>query len=435
MEEEKEFSDRLKTCLDCIGYNEQIIKWRRQAYKERDSVWNENSQAVFFTVGSKGEGVSKYLESDHDILYVQKDTLCVERGFEDKSFSKDVKILDMDTSSCPAGYAYVKDNDCFVRSDEFLKTTGRLLQDLSIQGYTLPKATGPAQTFSIKHFHVDFVYAYRCRCPGVLRTWAERPRACSWPPATVIKEVTESESFLVAKGFGGSVFRSLEWRICFNKGENLLIQSLDETQLKLYILLKIVLKDILKPKYKEITTFMMKNIVFWMLERSDLSKECLVSRLMNAITLLKDAALENSLPYYMIENRNLFDGKMTQSQRENIIKQLTKMIDQGPSFLLGSKRLREALEKYVTAPTDLKLESDKRDDIEQLFLTWCMVIQSKNKQGLTHRDNMKVAREHPLYRDLWKSISDRVLPDRKLLKRAGNNVDYIVYQRLEKLLT
>ena len=50
---------------------------------------------------------------------------------------------------------------------------------------------------------------------------------------------------LVSTGMFDSETNQLEWRYCFNEGESLIVESLNETQIKLYTMLKLINRDIM----------------------------------------------------------------------------------------------------------------------------------------------------------------------------------------------
>ncbi|KAH3850406.1 hypothetical protein DPMN_092817 [Dreissena polymorpha] len=90
------------------------------------------------------------------------------------------------------------------------------------------------------------VYALRCQCPGILQRWAQRSRL--WPPTDVVKKVVSLGSVVTPIAFKGSEFQYLEWRICFNMGETELVHNLNAIQIQVYVILKMIAKEVLKPK-------------------------------------------------------------------------------------------------------------------------------------------------------------------------------------------
>lgn len=433
MDQEREFSLRLSNCVDYLGYSAQQIHWRREAYKERDRLWNENSRgSTFLTVGSKGEGLSKYFESDHDILVAPKNILCLESGFKqtDPGESRLIYRMHMDRR-CTPGYTLLGSEDGYICSEWYLKQTSEALRTVKMAGYNEPISSGPAQSLSIRCFNVDMVYAFRCKCPTVLQEWATRSRCTGWPSENVISDVLEADAFLVAKGSETSPLRLFEWRLCFNIAENLLVQSLTDTQTKLYVLLKIVVKDILKPKQKEITSFVVKNSVFWLCELYPYEQECLVTLLMKALRMLLHSFRSNALPYYMVPHRNLLAGKMTPEQRQCICAQLSKMLDEGPKFLLGSKTLHEVLVRFT--PREMEEFKNTRDETEMLFVTWCLEFYSLQSPQLSSKQKTRRAERNMKY--ILYAIYDKVFPDWRKFRKGELSVFDIAIVHLEEMLS
>ncbi|KAH3734251.1 hypothetical protein DPMN_040690 [Dreissena polymorpha] len=138
--------------------------------------------------------------------------------------------------------------------DEYAKT--QTLRGRRV-GPSLPISLGPT-------INMDFVHAIRCQCPSILQRWAERPRHL--PAPDVVLKVVSLGSVVTPVSFKGSEFKFFEWRICFNTGETELINNMNVNQTKVYVILKMIIRDVLKPKKKELTSYMLKNIIFWQAE-------------------------------------------------------------------------------------------------------------------------------------------------------------------------
>ena len=97
------------------------------------------------------------------------------------------------------------------------------------------------------------------------------------------------DAHVVPVGHKGSDISHLEWRICFTKAEVYLIQRLNDTETKLYILLKMVSK-LFKFISADITSYVMKNIVLWLVELypvDPITEEKLTYQLIQALRFLK----------------------------------------------------------------------------------------------------------------------------------------------------
>ncbi|KAH3725151.1 hypothetical protein DPMN_050984 [Dreissena polymorpha] len=58
----------------------------------------------------------------------------------------------------------------------------------------------------------------------------------------------------------------MEWRICFIYAELKLTENLNECQYKTYILLKIINREVLHPICSDMSSYIMKNVAFWIVE-------------------------------------------------------------------------------------------------------------------------------------------------------------------------
>ncbi|KAH3792599.1 hypothetical protein DPMN_146095 [Dreissena polymorpha] len=166
---------------------------------------------------------------------------------------------------------------------------------------------------------MDTVVSLRCHCPSILKRWATRHR--HWPPPVIVQRVVSFGANVTPVGFKGSEFKQIEWRICFNTGETELVKNLNATQAKVYVLLKMIVKDVLRLCKKEITSYVMKNIVFWQAERNPqntFSAKSLVHWLHDGLRELTTAIVKQQLSYYMIPDRNLMaENGLQEHQRSD----------------------------------------------------------------------------------------------------------------------
>ncbi|KAH3812212.1 hypothetical protein DPMN_140636 [Dreissena polymorpha] len=133
----------------------------------------------------------------------------------------------------------------------------------------------------------------------------------------------------------------------FNAGENKLVQYLNNTQIKLYVLLKMVNEDVLKPRNKELTSFKMKNIVLWIAENNPetlLNEQSLLHWLRKGLCAVREALETLKLPYYMIPKRNLIENCGLENEQKRVwISTLTDLINEGPIMILRLPKIRHAL--------------------------------------------------------------------------------------------
>ncbi|KAH3733810.1 hypothetical protein DPMN_040245 [Dreissena polymorpha] len=292
-------SVEISTIMTRLGYGEEIRLWRVAKYRELGKLHNKamvsfglmgakHYNNMNIIAGSKAEGLTCHLESDIDLLMVLPYSLCVEAGINLHTIEDDIDLFIMDTrvypghcklllerqgsirtllinySLCDNGYG-----DVLLRSS-FLLDAYLIIPQLCPQyedlvflgGMVGEERAGP----SLPHtdvkgiFRMDKVLALRCLCPSILNRWASRP--CHWPSPVIVQKVVTLGAYLTPVGFKGSESKHMEWRICFNTGETELVNNLHDTQVKVYVILKMIVKDILKPNNKEITSYILKKHSF-----------------------------------------------------------------------------------------------------------------------------------------------------------------------------
>ena len=360
-------STEINSILDEIGYSEEKIKEHVQHFtkvQRAKVLWHRKFQESYppqdrtdsVIVGSQVEGSMLYDSSDIDgliILYIpqvyEAVTECV-RAEEDS--------LVIDTHLVPPGYCMLKSNKpdttntmkSYVSSHEFLTQIADLNSDVSdggpflhvthssVHGPSVPLTFNRKNTsFRRQNFSADQAFAIRCHYPSVLKVWKHRLRPYSWPTTEILDKVAAMPVFVVPISEKGSSFEDLQWRFCFNFGEIILTHSWNNIQMKIFILLKMISVQLLKPICDDITSFVMKNIVFWLAETKpmhEFNPSKVIDRLTDALTMLRDAIQAKKLCYYMIPERNLLAGKVNDIQQKELIDFLNHMItNHGQEFV------------------------------------------------------------------------------------------------------
>ncbi|CAC5355435.1 unnamed protein product [Mytilus coruscus] len=159
----------------------------------------------------------------------------------------------------------------------------------------------------------DFVYCIRGeKWPVEASEYKTRKRRFNWPTKQLFYEIIESGYFLASVGSKESKNKEneVQWRVSFNKAEQLIIESFNETQIHCLMILKNI-KNKLLPKAvgKNITSYTMKTVMFWCLEETP--DTCWhPSNLMRCvcfcISKLKQYLEKVFLPNYFIRKRNQF---------------------------------------------------------------------------------------------------------------------------------
>ncbi|XP_052267574.1 uncharacterized protein LOC127869234 isoform X2 [Dreissena polymorpha] len=368
------------TVMNSLGYGSHIRKARREVY---DSI----GSAHVFTTGSKAEGLTNYLESDMDIMTVLQDVMCLENDVSYDILPRKITVFTLNTGECYHGHCRLAlerlgaNIHTSVRNALCADEDGRALlcSDLYVNAYdelhvgvdprnVRHERAGPSTPRSlIGAFNIDIVHSLYCYCPSILRKWAERRR--HWPPPDVVHKIVSMGAFVTPVGFKGSEYKHVEWRICFNTGENYLVNCLNNTQVYIYVLLKMVIKEVLKPLKKELSSYTVKNIVLWIAENIPqelFNERTLLHWLREGLVELRSAILTENLSYYMITERNLMAAcGLDETQKRTWIQMITDMIDEGPKVLRRIPKIRRAI---ISHPEPLMWYGKRRMEIELLVL-------------------------------------------------------------------
>ena len=195
----------------------------------------------------------------------------------------------------------------------------------------------------------DSVFCIPCVCKQINKSWSERKRRSGWPERKLIEEISSLDGHVVPVGFKGSETNDIEWRICYTLSEIKLIQSFNETQIKLHAIIKIVGKKLLQTKCPDITSYILKNVLLWMAEKIPTKHfiiENLYGLLMVALKFLRHTIRERNLLNYMIPKRNLYFGKLPENERKEVLNVLDNVIDSRDIFIETHKELA-FLSKYI----------------------------------------------------------------------------------------
>ncbi|KAH3705590.1 hypothetical protein DPMN_080667 [Dreissena polymorpha] len=378
------------TIMTRLGYGEEMRRWRVARYRECDRLRNAYLSNTFITAGSKAEGLTCVYESDRDHLFLLKNVICLEAGINLYSIPHDLQVYRMDTHVYP-GHCRLLLERLTSRSNEIidnalcdngnggvLLSSSLFLDEFSSSSFAYidllqlktvqHKCVGPSLPLTIRGcLHEDNVLALRCLCPSVLHRWAARPR--HWPSPVIVKKVVTLGAILTPVGFKGSEFKHMEWRINFNSGEAELVSNLNDTQAKVYVLLKMIIKDIIKPTNKEITSYILKNIVLWQAERNPqtrFSAYSLLHWLHDGLRELRTAIAKKYMPYYMIPERNLMEAcGINNKLHRKWVADITDMLEEGPGVILRLEKIRKAI---VGSPEPMLWYSKKRMELEMLWL-------------------------------------------------------------------
>ncbi|XP_045157282.2 uncharacterized protein LOC123523696 [Mercenaria mercenaria] len=382
--------------LSRIGYSSRIRRLKQNAFDFFTTEMNkytQNDNSYLLCSGSKSEGLTSLNENDIDLMFVFTDILCLE--YPERNSNRDHKTIFQLNKRCSApGYAvlelvttcdgvytplFIKDflveivpGEVYLSSDfwkHHIKQVFRNVcseqnncgfQDFSDENH------GPATVCYAFRTSCDHVSAFTCECPSYLYHWVTRERKHQWPSAELIRDVSQLESHVVPVGTKDGPLQFLEWRICYSKGEIRLIRSLNDCLAKVLVLMKAIAKGTLHPLCKEVSSYIMKNIILWIAElypQECFSETNLITVLQFSFQFLKQCLLAEDLPSYMIPERNLFADRLTIKQKTMLCMRIDCLLRQGPSIVLTAKNLdlRTALSMLHRTPNEFASLHERRN--------------------------------------------------------------------------
>ncbi|XP_060592085.1 uncharacterized protein LOC132746839 [Ruditapes philippinarum] len=348
--EDKNLSLAICSTLDYLGFSKEQIVYRAEHMDKVSQIYtNASSLGSVLIVGSRGEGVG-LSDSDTDIMKIFKHVICVDESFADG----DLIVLRADYTNTEPGYIKVEGKNMYI-SNKGVKD--RLIEsaippNLSDLNFNF-NLTGPAIHFFACDIDTDYVYCTSFYGGNYLSRWTNRTRNYAWPPRKVRHEVSQMEGYIVPIGSKQGDMQEYEWRICYTTAEKKLVSSLSDIQVKAYVLLKIMAKTLLKPKCKFLTSYVIKNVIFWVMEMThfgQLSPSHIVYLIQKAIFFIKNCITNNHLPNYMIPERNLLKGAVLGKEKEGVINFLSDCLEQGGSILLQIPKLYTCISLTISKP-------------------------------------------------------------------------------------
>ena len=160
---------------------------------------------------------------------------------------------------------------------------------------------------------LDTVLALSCTdWPECAREWLSRRRIHGWPSKEQIKQCNSLGFIVVSACHPASDEKEFQWRISFSHQERLLVTQFNSVQLKCYILLKIIKKELIKQYIKEdtLTSYHLKTCMLYILENTPSElwvPENLVRCLIMCLRQIHLWIRDEKIPNYFIPGENMLD--------------------------------------------------------------------------------------------------------------------------------
>ena len=160
---------------------------------------------------------------------------------------------------------------------------------------------------------IDTVVALSCTdWPDCASEWLSRKRIHGWPSKELIKKCNSLGFIVVSACHPASDEKQFQWRISFSHQERLLVTQFNSVQLKCYILLKIIKKELIQQEIKEntLTSYHLKTCMLYILENTPSElwvPENFVGCLIMCLRQIHLWIRDENIPNYFIPGENMLD--------------------------------------------------------------------------------------------------------------------------------
>ncbi|XP_060553072.1 uncharacterized protein LOC132714261 [Ruditapes philippinarum] len=321
---------RLSEVLRDISYNEDMLIRRRRATLLAESLITISFRSIGelkteYIFGSFTEG-SRTLCSKSDVDFLRfYDMSEVVANRNDCQGDKEYFLITKDDSTSPGYYLLRKyGHSNYELNSNFIPHHVWEANDGEIYDYH-----GPAINAKGKNSYNDQDYTIALLClswPKAARKWLTDDGAGKWPTKEIKSFAKQNGCFLVPVGSKGSEMEKYEFRISTSLAERALMFSLNITQLRCYIFLKMITK---KLGENVISSYICKNVLFHCIKHtpSCLWKEI---RLLDCLTLslssLQYCVLTENCPHFIIHDNNLLFRRLTTQIKTNVIEKISKIV-------------------------------------------------------------------------------------------------------------
>ncbi|XP_060591540.1 uncharacterized protein LOC132746428 [Ruditapes philippinarum] len=340
-----------------IGVNEGGVLKRRRSQLLSESVQTIacrtiGTNATVFNLGSQSEGATTIgLTSDKDTLFCYHSHNIIQ-DWSEWEYGKENYLMIQDENTTP-GYCFLQ----LLRPDEPLPMPvipfgdnetvgclgGRMLLKNSMIDFGILQGSrhGPSIALQGKYTMLDkdVVIALLCNSwPQSASGWLERQGLGEWPTHEMRRSAARTGCFVVPTGSKVSLYPELEWRISTSLAERCLMFDLNITQIRCYVLLKMILKSFLNPRGEiNVSSFMCKTVLLHCIESTDSStwkENNLFTCLTYCLLELHSCVQNDHLSHFIIHENNLMAGQFTDETRQLLSKNISDFMESDGQMLL-----------------------------------------------------------------------------------------------------
>ncbi|XP_060576616.1 uncharacterized protein LOC132733938 [Ruditapes philippinarum] len=347
---------RLSKVLDEIGVNERMVIKTRRLELMNESMHTIGHRFIHedvnvYFLGSRVEGTTTLgLRSDLDILLKHPRYKVIQDWSEWEPGNRKLLMIQDDTVSPGYCLLQILRQDAPLPEDNvyhqymYRDRIGRVLLKNTIVNYRAGAEFvrhGPAQSLDEKpgFFSSDIVFAITCqKWPLQARQWIIQQGEGQWPTYDMKQYSKDTECFVVGVGGKDSENEELEWRISTSLAERYLMFNLNITQIRCYVLMKMISKSFINTQCPDsISSFMCKTVMFHCISSTDnnaWNENTLLICLNYCLTILYNCILNDNCPHFIIPENNLMARRFTPVTKQVILDTLSYIISSNGSALL-----------------------------------------------------------------------------------------------------
>ncbi|XP_052064716.1 uncharacterized protein LOC127704630 isoform X2 [Mytilus californianus] len=330
---------------DKLG-TEGTVRTRRTYYITHNCLTKTKTHTPFFC-GSRAEGLDMK-GSDTDKVILLNDIHIVEKSNNDIGSNTFV----MRTCDTRPGFAQLELCSSYEYTDVWCKKIGhkfflssskmkQKLLSLNENNVVCTLNTLHGSCVSTVNETHDCTVGLKCKSfIKQAQDWVRRQRC--WPSEALKKKIIDSGVWFVPIGYKLSPTEDIEWRVAFGVAEKLLVYSFTHTQLLVYVLLKIILKDVNEknPKLKELLcSYFLKTVVFWVSEEiavTEWTPHNFEKLFLECLKRLEYYVKQDILPHYFIKERNVLEQRITLPEWRNLKTTIVQLYKNYPVCLTSS---------------------------------------------------------------------------------------------------
>ncbi|XP_060569994.1 uncharacterized protein LOC132728358 [Ruditapes philippinarum] len=346
----------LSEVLDDIGVNERMVMRRRRHYMLKETLENimyrliDTFNMTQYYLGSQSEGTTtRGLDSDVDIL-VCSHVYNIIQDWSEWEHGKRNYLMIQDENTTP-GYCFLQlllrevplPATYIPNEHHITDRSGRILFKNTVLHGMVPGVVehGPSLARQGQHglYDSDHVLALPCKslhqsASGLL----DRQGIGRWPTQDMRRYAASTGCFVVPTGSKVSVYPELEWRISTTLAERCLIFNLNITQIRCYVLLKMILKSFLNPQDEiNISSFMCKTVLLHCIENTESSiwtENNLFICLTYCLLELHSCVQNDRCSHFIIRENNLMAGQFTAEKKHELLKKISDFLQNDKQKLL-----------------------------------------------------------------------------------------------------